>query len=145
MPATTLWASFDRRHPHAKPERAGCAILRMEKGNTMWGSKRAWGVVVVVAALAVGGARLDVSAQEPPDPAKQQQKQEPKQEQKQRQPPVAMDPQRAQRLYVGNDIKDHSPGHNFERDLEEKQRIDRRYEEACRGVIGYQKVKYRSS
>jgi dipeptidyl aminopeptidase/acylaminoacyl peptidase len=110
----------------------------------MWGTVKAWGVVVVVAALAVGTARVDVSAQVPTDPAKQPQKQEPKQGQKQRQPPIVMDPQRAQRLYVGNDIKDHSPGHNFDRDMQEKERIDRRYEEVCRGVMDYQKIKYRS-
>ena len=73
----------------------------------------------------------------PTDPAKQPQKQEPKQGQKQRQPPIVMDPQRAQRLYVGNDIKDHSPGHNFDRDMQEKERMDRRYEEAWQDLVGF--------
>ena len=57
---------------------------------------------------------------------------------------IPMDPDRARRLYVSTDPKDHSPGRNFERDVEQKAEIDKRYEEVTRGVVDYQKVSYRS-
>src|SRR4029450_6708273 len=59
------------------------------------------------------------------------------------QPP--MDPDRAQRLYVSADPKDHSPGTNFQRDIEAKQKIDERYAEVTKGAVDFQKVKYKSS
>jgi dipeptidyl aminopeptidase/acylaminoacyl peptidase len=57
---------------------------------------------------------------------------------------VPMDPERARLLYVSTDPKDHSPGRNFERDIEARKQTERRYEEACRGIIDYRKVSYRS-
>lgn len=57
---------------------------------------------------------------------------------------VPMDPERARLLYVSKDPKDHSPGRNFERDIEARKETERRYEEACRGIIDYRKVSYRS-
>jgi dipeptidyl aminopeptidase/acylaminoacyl peptidase len=59
------------------------------------------------------------------------------------QPP--MDPDRAQRLYVSADPKDHSTGTNFQRDIDEKAKIDARYAQIAKGVVDFQKVKYRSS
>jgi dipeptidyl aminopeptidase/acylaminoacyl peptidase len=60
-------------------------------------------------------------------------------------PQPAMDPERAQRLYVSTDPKDHSAGTNFQRDIDEKAKIDARYTEITKGVVDFQKVKYRSS
>ena len=60
-------------------------------------------------------------------------------------PQPKMDPERARRLYVSNDPADHSPGRNYERDLEQKARIDARFAEACKGTIDFQKTTYRSS
>jgi dipeptidyl aminopeptidase/acylaminoacyl peptidase len=59
------------------------------------------------------------------------------------QPPV--DPERAQRLYVSTDPKDHSTGTNFQRDIEAKQKIDERYAEITKGTVDFKKVKYKSS
>ncbi|MEO6239495.1 MAG: hypothetical protein ABIQ52_21060, partial [Vicinamibacterales bacterium] len=47
-------------------------------------------------------------------------------------PPVPMDAERAQRLYVSADPKEHSTGTNFERDIAAKQKIDERYTEITR-------------
>ena len=60
-------------------------------------------------------------------------------------PQPAMDPERAQRLYVSADPRDHSTGTNFQRDIDEKTKIDARYAEITKGVVDFQKVKYRSS
>jgi dipeptidyl aminopeptidase/acylaminoacyl peptidase len=60
-------------------------------------------------------------------------------------PQPSVDPDRAQRLYVSADPKDHSTGTNFQRDIEAKQKIDERYAEVTRGVVDFKKVKYRSS
>jgi dipeptidyl aminopeptidase/acylaminoacyl peptidase len=59
-------------------------------------------------------------------------------------PPAEMDPQRAQRLYVSTDPKDLSGGYNFQRDVDRKAEIDKRYAQITAGVVDYQKVKYRS-
>jgi dipeptidyl aminopeptidase/acylaminoacyl peptidase len=59
------------------------------------------------------------------------------------QPP--MDPDRARELYVSNDPKDHAPGYNFARDVDEKARTDERYAEASKGLMDFSKVRYRSS
>jgi dipeptidyl aminopeptidase/acylaminoacyl peptidase len=60
-------------------------------------------------------------------------------------PEVKMDPDRARRLYVSNDPADHSPGRDYQRDIEAKAKIDQRFAEASQGVMDFQKVKYRSS
>jgi dipeptidyl aminopeptidase/acylaminoacyl peptidase len=60
-------------------------------------------------------------------------------------PPVKMDPERAERLYVSNDPADHSRGTNFEAAIKEKAQIDTRYAEASKGVMDFKKVTYRSS
>jgi dipeptidyl aminopeptidase/acylaminoacyl peptidase len=59
--------------------------------------------------------------------------------------PIQIDEERARRLYVSNDPKDHSPGYDFQRDIEGKAANDRRYAEASRGVMDFRKVTYRSS
>ena len=56
-----------------------------------------------------------------------------------------MDPERARRLYVSADPKDHGLGVNFERQIQAKAETDRRYAEAAKGVVDYSKVTYRSS
>jgi dipeptidyl aminopeptidase/acylaminoacyl peptidase len=58
---------------------------------------------------------------------------------------VPMDPERARMLYVSNDPAHHSIGRNFQRDIEQKARIDSTFEAHSRGVLDYQKVSYRSS
>jgi dipeptidyl aminopeptidase/acylaminoacyl peptidase len=57
---------------------------------------------------------------------------------------VPMDPDRARQLYVSKDPKDHSPGANFQRDIDQRLEAVKRYEEACKGVMEFQQVKYRS-
>ena len=56
-----------------------------------------------------------------------------------------MDPARARELYVSNDPKDHSPGADFQLDLERKKAEDARYADLCQGALDCQKVTYRSS
>jgi dipeptidyl aminopeptidase/acylaminoacyl peptidase len=58
---------------------------------------------------------------------------------------IQVDPKRAGQLYVSADPVDHSPGRDFKRDLDGKAEIDRRYAEASRGVMDFQKISYRSS
>ncbi len=60
-------------------------------------------------------------------------------------PPVKMDPERAERLYVSTDPADHSRGVDFERAIKARQETEQRYAEASQGVMDYQKVTYRSS
>jgi len=56
-----------------------------------------------------------------------------------------MDPERAKRLYVSNDPNDNSLGHNFQRDMDEKTKIDQRFAEASKGAMDFQRISYRSS
>ena len=58
-------------------------------------------------------------------------------------PPV--DGARAKALYVSTDPADHARGHDFERDIRNKGEADRRYAEASRAVMKFEKVTYRSS
>jgi len=58
--------------------------------------------------------------------------------------PAQMDPGRAERLYVSNDPNDHAPGYNFQRDVERKAEIDRRYAEVTKDIVDYRKVTFRS-
>ncbi len=60
-------------------------------------------------------------------------------------PEIPMNLERAERLYVSVDPRDHSTGYNFQRDLDAKQQSDRRYAEITKGVVDYQKITYRSS
>jgi dipeptidyl aminopeptidase/acylaminoacyl peptidase len=59
-------------------------------------------------------------------------------------PTVPMDPERARNLYVSNRAEDHPPA-NYQRAIEAKAEIDRRYADASTGVMDFQKVTYRSS
>ena len=61
------------------------------------------------------------------------------------QPQAQMDPERARRLYVSNDPKDHGLGVNFERQVQAKAETDKRYAEVTKGVVDFSKVTYRSS
>lgn len=58
---------------------------------------------------------------------------------------IQMDPDRARRLYVSTDPSDHARDRDFQQDIDAKARIDARYAEASKGVMDFQKVKYRSS
>lgn len=66
------------------------------------------------------------------------------QQQQAARPTAQMDPERAAALYVSTDPKDHTPGHNYERDMKAKAEIDARYAEVTKGVVDYQKITYRS-
>ncbi len=59
-------------------------------------------------------------------------------------PEVPMDPERARQLYVSNRPEDHSLGHDFKGDMDAKAAVDKRYADASRGVMDFQKVSYRS-
>jgi len=60
-------------------------------------------------------------------------------------PQPQMDPERARRLYVSKDPKDHGLGVDFARQIQAKAETDRRYAEVTRGVVDFSKVTYRSS
>ena len=60
-------------------------------------------------------------------------------------PEPKMDPERAKKLYVSDNPDDHSPGRDFQRDVDAKKAIDARFAEASKGVMDFQKVTYRSS
>jgi dienelactone hydrolase len=99
----------------------------------------------VVRVLCVACAALAAEAS-----ALQQQPQPPRQRPPVEAPPGAPAPRiadeaRARALYVSNDPEDHSPGHDFQRDIDGKAENDRRYAEASRGVMDFRKVTYRSS
>jgi dipeptidyl aminopeptidase/acylaminoacyl peptidase len=59
-------------------------------------------------------------------------------------PAPPLDSERAQRLYVSTDPKDHSLGYNFQRDVERKSESDKRYAQVTAGVVNFKKVTYRS-
>src|SRR5690242_4080513 len=101
-------------------------------------SRSVWFVPLFVAALSVSdGVRGQA-------PAAQGQTEAATAPQGQRAPAQQMDPERAQRLYVSTDPKDHSTGYNFQRDLDRKNEGDTRYAQVTSGVVDYKKVKYRS-
>jgi dienelactone hydrolase len=58
---------------------------------------------------------------------------------------LEIDESRARELYVSTHPKDHAAGYDFDRDIKAKAEIDRRYAEASKGVMDFQKVTYRSS
>jgi dipeptidyl aminopeptidase/acylaminoacyl peptidase len=58
---------------------------------------------------------------------------------------IQIDEERARALYVSRDPKDHSPGYDFQRDIEQKAEMDKRYADASRGVMDFRKISYRSS
>jgi dipeptidyl aminopeptidase/acylaminoacyl peptidase len=59
--------------------------------------------------------------------------------------PIQIDEERARGLYVSKDPKDHSPGYDFQRDIDQKAEMDKRYADASRGVMDFKKVSYRTS
>ena len=108
--------------------------MGLEKRAKVAGANN-WSVWVVAATFGVGGL---VSAQQSAQPPSQAAQERPNR------PEVPLDPERARRLYVSADPNDH-PRPNFQRDLDEKARIDARYTEASKGVMDFRKVTYRSS
>jgi dipeptidyl aminopeptidase/acylaminoacyl peptidase len=58
---------------------------------------------------------------------------------------VPIDEERARQLYVSNRHEDHAINYDFERDINARQETERRYAEASKGVMDFQKVSYRSS
>ena len=57
---------------------------------------------------------------------------------------VQMDTARARMLYVSNRPEDHTPGRDYQRDIDAKARTDSIYEAVTAGVVDYSKVTYRS-
>ncbi len=70
--------------------------------------------------------------------------QQPAARQRARRPEPPVDEQRARDLYVSKNPKDHSFGHDYQRDLDMKARDDARYPDACKGVVDFRKITYRS-
>jgi hypothetical protein len=60
-------------------------------------------------------------------------------------PQPLMDPERARRLYVSKDPKDHGLGVDFQRQIQQKAETDKRYAEVTKGVVDFSKVTFRSS
>ena len=58
---------------------------------------------------------------------------------------VAMDEERARRLYVSNKSGDHAIDYDFDADVRERTQAEARYAHASRGVMDFQKVSFRSS
>jgi dipeptidyl aminopeptidase/acylaminoacyl peptidase len=107
--------------------------MGLEKGAKVPGANRA--VWILAVTLGVGGLVSAQQSAQPPSPPAQERPARPE-------PP--MDPERARRLYVSADPSDH-PRPNFQRDIDDKARIDARYAEASKGVMEFRKVTYRSS
>ncbi len=57
---------------------------------------------------------------------------------------IPMDLERARLLYVPTDPALQSPGRNYQADIQARLATEARYADACKGVIDYQKVSYRS-
>ena len=98
-------------------------------------------IVLVSAAIAVTSV-ISASGQQspPPQPAAPAPPAQPVPR-----PQPEIDAERARRLYVSKDPKDHGLGVNFDRQIQAKAETDRRYAEVTKGVVDYSKVKYRSS
>jgi len=98
-------------------------------------------IVLVSAAIAVASV-IPAPARQPPQPppAAPTSSAPPAQR-----PEPEIDAERARRLYVSKDPKDHGLGVNFDRQVQAKAETDRRYAEVTKGVVDYSKVKYRSS
>jgi dipeptidyl aminopeptidase/acylaminoacyl peptidase len=100
------------------------------------------GLILVAVSVSVLAAASPAAHPQQSSPPGQQQ---PARGQGQRtRPDPQMDPDRARQLYVSKDPKDHPPT-NFQQDIAEKAEDDARYAQASKGVMDFQKVKYRSS
>jgi dipeptidyl aminopeptidase/acylaminoacyl peptidase len=98
--------------------------------------------VLVAAAVALGAALTAEARQNPPAATT------PPPAATQARPPAPqpqMDPERARRLYVSKDPKDHGLGVDFQRQIQQKAETDRRYAEVTKGVVDFAKVTFRSS
>jgi dipeptidyl aminopeptidase/acylaminoacyl peptidase len=60
-------------------------------------------------------------------------------------PQAPFDEERARRLYVSKDPKDHGLGTNYQRDIDARLKDAARYPDLCKGLIDFSIVKYRSS
>jgi dipeptidyl aminopeptidase/acylaminoacyl peptidase len=60
-------------------------------------------------------------------------------------PQPQVDPERARRLYVSKDPKDHGLGVDFQRQIQQKAEADKRYAEVTKGIVDFSKVTFRSS
>ena len=100
-------------------------------------------IVATVAALALNASLTGQAPQNPPattpapSAAAQPRPAAPPQPQ--------MDPERARRLYVSKDPKDHGLGVDFQRQIQQKAETDRRYAAVTTGLVNFSKVTYRSS
>ncbi len=94
------------------------------------------GCVVLLAIVFTAAAQVPAQKTQP------QAKTPPAQQQR---PTVAVDPGRANQLYVSKDPKDHTPDANYQADIDAKAKTDLRYPEICKGIIDFKKITYRSS
>lgn len=60
-------------------------------------------------------------------------------------PQAPFDDERARRLYVSKDPKDHGLGTNYQRDIDARLKDAARYPDLCKGLIDFSIVRYRSS
>jgi dienelactone hydrolase len=102
-----------------------------------------WLSLVLIVSVGLSG-RAQAPQSPPASHAAQPQVQAPAPPRQDPRQQVPVDEQRARQLYVSKDPKDHSPGHNYQRDIDERVRDEGRYPELCRGAIEYRKVSYRS-
>lgn len=109
--------------------------------RTLWRALGATAFMAATMTIPFDAAQGRPPAQQPPA----QPPPRPEATQGQPRPQPKMDPERARRLYVSNDPADHSPGRNFQRDIDEKKKTDQQFADACKGIIDFQKIKYRSS
>jgi dipeptidyl aminopeptidase/acylaminoacyl peptidase len=107
--------------------------MGLETGAKLRGAN--WSFWILAVTLGVGGLGFAQQAAQPPSQAPQE---------RANRPEAPMDPDRARRLYVSADPEDH-PRPNFQRDIDDKARIDARYAAASKGVMDFRKVTYRSS
>jgi dipeptidyl aminopeptidase/acylaminoacyl peptidase len=85
------------------------------------------------------GSRVPPAGNETPQQTAAQQ------EQQRQERPIQLDQERARRLYVSTDPKDHDAGRDYQRDMERKAEIDGRYAKVTQGVVDFAKIKYRST
>ena len=92
------------------------------------------------AAVSAGAQAPPAAQQQPAPPEKMRVEVRPGSARQQ----IPMDPERARVLYVPTDPALQSPGRNYQADIEGRLATEARYAAACKGVIDYQKVSYRS-
>ncbi len=99
---------------------------------------------VATAGLALASPQPQAPAvQRPAQPQAQGQAQQPPRQNPR--PQIQVDPERARRLYVSKDPKDHAPGTDYQADIAAREKDAARYPGLCKGIIDFKTVKYRSS